>query len=83
MSKKQQTQELNELSSYARNVEYFLKPDATQGIILRTPPVSELWDEEELVLAQIDGYAIIPLEAYRALKISEQLWAFYYEVGDG
>ncbi len=66
--------------SYFRNSTIYLKPGADQGIILRTPPVSELQKEEELVLAQIDGYALIPIDAYQSLNISEQLWAFYNQV---
>ena len=83
MSKKEQTKELKEPLSYARNIAYFIHPNATQGIILRTPPVPELMDEEELVLAQIDGYALIPIEPYRVLNIEEQLCAFYKQIGEG
>ena len=69
--------------SYFRNSTIFLAPNVTQGVILHTPPVPELQDEEWLALAQFDGYAVIPIEAYRALRIFEQLFAFYKQVGDG
>ena len=54
-----------------------------RGIILHTPPVPELQEEEWLALAQIDGYAVIPIEAYHALQFEEQLCAFYYQVSGG
>ena len=82
MSKKEQPFQLSKPLSYKRNCKVWLKPDDI-AVFLHTPPVPELWDEKELYLARLDGYAIIPLEAYKDLNISEQVWAFYNKVGDG
>jgi len=73
MSNKEQLNQVEEPLSYRRNCIVHFKRNATQGLFLLTQPCEELMREKELVLAQIDGYAIIPIEDYDALNISEQL----------
>ena len=83
MLNKESTQQLKEPLSFARNYRAFLKPDAKDGVILRTPPVEELMHEKELVLARLDGYVIIPMEAFDAMNIGELMRSFYEQVRDG
>ena len=77
----------NEPLSYFRNFVFHPNKNNT-GIVLRLVREFDriediLAQEESVCLAQIDGYAIIPIEDYHALNIFDQLRALDKQVSDG